>query len=101
MPKELTTFPKPNLSSEVKDLLAKTSGNGNGISSDNSAYPATQNPSLQTPTKKPVQNIRKSQILGARFNPSSSNLIVDTIDEWTTLLGHLKYVHTILTSQKL
>jgi pyruvate dehydrogenase kinase 2/3/4 len=63
----LITFPKPNLSSDVKDLLAKTAGNGNGNSFDNSAYPAKHNPSIPTPNKKPTQNIRKTQIIGARY----------------------------------
>lgn len=59
-------FPKPTLSSEVKELLAKASGNGNG--NDNSAYPATVNPSLGG-NKKPTQNLRKSQITAARYYP--------------------------------
>jgi hypothetical protein len=72
---ELTTFPKPNFSSEVKDLLAKASGNGNGTpnmdksdKSDNSVFPGTENPSLNgSHTKKPVQNLRKGSIIGARY----------------------------------
>lgn len=59
-------FPKPNFSSEVKDLLTKASENGNGNLSNNSAYPAKHNPSVETPNKKPTQNIRTSQIIGAR-----------------------------------
>jgi len=65
---ELTTFPKPNLSSEVKELLSKASGNGNGNSNGNSAYPAKHNPSLSgNPQKKPSQNLRKAQVAGARY----------------------------------
>jgi len=65
----LTTFPKPQLSSEVKDLLAKASGNGNGNSNsgEDSAFPATQNPSMRTPNRKPTQHLRKSQVIGARY----------------------------------
>jgi len=50
--------------------LAKTSGNGNGNPIDNSAYPAKHNPSVQTANKKPTQNIRKSQVIGARCGSS-------------------------------
>ena len=98
---ELTTFPKPNLSPEVKDLLAKASGNGNGNAGENSAYPATQNPSIQTLTKKPTQNIRKSQVIGARYTPPLHVLSIGTMVEGTTSLGHQKYEHTTTTSQKL
>jgi len=69
----LTTFPKPNLSPEVKDLLAKAAGNGNGNGKSNNnvpggdpAFPATTNPSMKTAAKKPTQNLRRSQIMGAR-----------------------------------
>jgi hypothetical protein len=65
---ELTAFPKPNLSPEVKELLTKATGNGNGNSNGNSAYPAKSNPSLQgNPQKKPSQNLRKAQVAGARY----------------------------------
>lgn len=81
---ELTTLPKPNLSAEVKDLLVKAGGNGNGNGNGNAnangngnghgtangdgPYPATDNPSLHRyPVKKPTQNLRKSQIVGARY----------------------------------
>lgn len=78
---ELTTFPKPNLSSEIKDLLARATGNGNGnnnssnnnhSSSDNPAFPATKNPSIKTETQKPTQNLRRSQVVGARYSTSFS-----------------------------
>jgi pyruvate dehydrogenase kinase 2/3/4 len=59
------SFPKPVFSSEVKDLLAKASENGNGGSS---AFPATENPSLSHhKNKKPFQNLRKAQVVGARY----------------------------------
>ena len=70
--KELTTFPKPNLSSEVKDLLAKVNGNGNGTSrppnGEDSAFPATANPSIKNGLRKPTQNLRRSQVVGAKYH---------------------------------
>jgi pyruvate dehydrogenase kinase 2/3/4 len=65
---ELTTFPKPSLSSEVKELLVKAAGNGNGNSNGNSAYPAKHNPSLKgDQNRKPTQNLRKAQVTEARY----------------------------------
>jgi len=67
--KELVNFPKPKFSPEVKELLAKASDNGNGGSiGESSAFPAKENPSLSShKNKKPFQNLRKSQVTGARY----------------------------------
>jgi Mitochondrial branched-chain alpha-ketoacid dehydrogenase kinase len=75
--KELTTFPKPTLSAEVKDLLAKVNGNGNGTNrppnGEDSAFPATANPSIKNETKKPTQNLRRSQVVGAKYSIFEDN----------------------------
>jgi hypothetical protein len=81
--------------------LAKASGNGNGNPGDNSAYPATHNPAIQIPNKKPIQNIRKSQVLGARYTLPSHLLRTGIMVEGMTLLGLQKCEHTITTLQKL
>lgn len=63
----MVNFPKPNFSSEVKDLLAKANGNGNG-GGGSAAFPATENPSLSGHrNRKPTQHLRKAQVAGARF----------------------------------
>ena len=51
------------MSSEVKDLLVKAAGNGNG-NADNGVYPAAHNPSVtgNLLVKKPTQQLRKSVI---------------------------------------
>jgi hypothetical protein len=66
--KELTNFSRPNLSQEVKDLLAKASGNGSGSSPDpNGVYPATKNPALTGHVKKkPTRDLRMSAVIGAK-----------------------------------